>query len=244
VTLPDSVGVTRNSDKQGFGHTDGFFSAPFLQVESMQGINAEVQIGTKYNDDYSLRDVQTFECLPWVVKIHSRNPAFSILNSAHADAYVTTSMGESTSNASRLPWKNMKKLPDRFVTNVGITEGEDPRKYYKKIFAYYYGEELRRLHVDRTVDIRKGVTMYLYFLLTFKDSPYAYVMTMSDYAEWSDNKNVFYDSIGGFSLALPLNDRYKFEVRFYGNGDDGKKQQGGKIDLNLDIQSWDKILWI
>ena len=80
----------------------------------------------------------------------------------------------------------------------------------------YYGEELRRNYVFPTVDIRKGVAYELYFLLTFKESPYAYLLTMSEFATWSDNKDVFYGNLDGLSLALPLKNQYTFDILFQG----------------------------
>jgi len=111
-----------------------------------------------------------------------------------------------------------------------------PREEYKKVFAYYYGTELRRNYGSPTIDIRKGVTSQLYFLLTFKESSYAYLLTTSEFATWSDNKDVLYDSIDGLSLALPLDSQYTFDIRFYG------KNRGGKVRIKLDIKSWNKIL--
>jgi hypothetical protein len=179
----DSIGIHRNSGdvgRQGFGDCTGFFSAPLLHVESITCSDAQVEIGMAYDSDYTVRNPQKFECHLWIVKIHSRNPAFSILKDCYAMAYITTADGQSTPHAATLPWKNLKQPPTMFAPYTSLSMEENARDQYKKIFAYYYGEELRRNYVFPTVDIRKGVAYELYFLLTFKESPYAYLLTMSE----------------------------------------------------------------
>jgi hypothetical protein len=242
----DSDGIHRNNgdvDRQGIGDGTGFFSAPLLHVESVTYSEVQVEIGTAYNSDYTVRNLQGFECHIWIIKIHSRNPAFSILNNCHAKAYITTDGGQSTSNPVELPWKNLKDPPTRFVPYTNLTMQDNMREQYKKIFAYYYWEELRRNYVSPTVDIRKGVTNHLYFLLTFKGSSYAYLLTMSEFATWSDNKDVFYGNVDGLSLALPLNNQYTFDILFQGVNV-ANVNQGGHVQIHLDIKSWNKILLI
>ncbi|MFZ0893772.1 MAG: hypothetical protein WAZ77_04645 [Candidatus Nitrosopolaris sp.] len=234
LMLTDSVGAPRSSDRQESGDNTGFFSAPLLHVESITYSDEHVEIGSSYNSDYTVCNPQKFECQIWRSNIgaHSRNPAFSILNECSADTYITTIQGESTSLGARLLWKNMKKPPTHFVTNGGPLSREE----YEKVVASFYGTELRRNYGSPTIDIRKGVTSPLYFLLTFKESSYAYLLTMSEFATCSDNKDVLYDSIDSLSLALPLDSQYTFDIRFYG------KNRGGKVRLKLDIKSRDKIL--
>jgi hypothetical protein len=224
---PTDVGTRWNSGSKGFGDTAWFFSTPRLKFQSIWARSKEVQIGTQYNNDYSLRDAQKFDCLLWIVEIHSTNPIFSIMNDCYAEVYITTVNGESTSKAVRLPWKNKKEPPTSLVTNMTIPAGRDVREEYTKVFAYYYLDELRRNYVSPTIDIRKGVRNTLYFLLTFKESPHAYLMTMSEFATWSDN--TLYGNIDGLSLALPLNSQYAFDIRFYRR--DGRNR--GKLRINV-----------
>jgi hypothetical protein len=77
------------------------------------------------------------------------------------------------------------------------------RDEYKRIFAYYYVEELRQNYSSGRMDIRKNVGNDLYFILTFKDSPYAYFLTKAGSEISHDKMDVFYYSIDGLSLALP-----------------------------------------
>ena len=238
----DPVGIHRDrsdSDQQGFGAGSGFFSAPRLRVESVTFSESQVEIGSSYNSDYTVRDPQKFECRLWIIKIHSGNPAFSILRNCIADAYIITAGGQATSHAVELPWKNLKDPPTMFAPHTSLSNPD--REEYKRIFAYYYAEELRQNYANNKVDIRKDVTNDLYFMLTFKDSPYAYLLAMSGSEISHDRRDVFYDTIDGLSLALPLGTQYTFDILFHGVGVNDEKQ-GGHVKILLDIKSWDKIL--
>jgi hypothetical protein len=168
----ESIGIHRDSgdcDRQEFRAGSGFFSAPRLQVESITYSETKVEIGSSYNNDYSsVIDPQKFECRLWIIKIHSRNPTFSILKNCIADAYIITAGEQATSHAVRLPWKNLRDPPTMFAPNTSLSNPN--REQYRKIFAYYYEEEIRRNYAYDKVDVRKDVTNELYFLLTFKDS--------------------------------------------------------------------------
>ncbi|MDP9288179.1 MAG: hypothetical protein M3P08_08285 [Thermoproteota archaeon] len=163
------------------------------------------------------------------------------MNNCYAKAYITTADGRSTSHAVTLPWKNLKQPLTMFAPFTSLSMEENAREQYKKIFAYYYGEELRRNYVSPTVDIRKGVANELYFLLTFKESLYACLLTMSEFATWSDNKDVFYGNVDGLSLALPLNNQYTFDILFQGVNV-ANVAQGGHVQILLDMKSWNNIL--
>lgn len=78
-------------------------------------------------------------------------------------------------------------------------------------------------------------------MLTFKDSPYAYLLSMSGSEISHDKKDVFYDSIDGLSLALPLGRQYTFDILFRGVNVNNENQ-GGHVKILLDIQSWDGML--
>jgi hypothetical protein len=87
----ESIGIHRDSgdcDRQEFRAGSGFFSAPRLQVESITYSETKVEIGSSYNNDYSsVIDPQKFECRLWIIKIHSRNPTFSILKNCRRRVY-------------------------------------------------------------------------------------------------------------------------------------------------------------
>ena len=204
--LTDSVGAPRSSDRQESGDNTGFFSAPRLHVKSITYSDEHVEIGNSYNHviPYAILRNLSVKYGAQIWAAHSRNPAFSILNECSADTYITTIQGESTSLGARLLWKNMKKPPTHFVTNGGPLS----RRVTKRSTSLY-GTELRRNYGSPTIDIRKGVTSPLYFLLTFKESSYAYLLTMSEFATCSDNKDVLYDSIDSLSLAA-LDSQYTF----------------------------------
>jgi hypothetical protein len=117
-----------------------------------------VEIGKSYNSDYSVRDPQKFDCIFWIIKIHSKNRLFSVLKNCYAKAYITTAGGQSTTHAVNLPWKNLRDPPTAFAPYTSLDIEANTREGFKKIFAYYYAEELRRNYASTHVDLRKGVT--------------------------------------------------------------------------------------
>lgn len=238
----DSHDRTRSdNDKQGSGAGGGFFNKPHLHIESITYSEAQIEIGRSYNNDYTVLEPQKFDSRLWIIKIHSRNPAFSILRNCIADAYITTAEGQSTSYAVNMPWKNLRNAPTMFAPYTSLS---NPSRYeYKRIFAYYYVEELRQNYSSGRIDIRKNVGNDLYFMLTFKDSPYAYFLTKAGSEISHDKMDVFYYSIDGLSLALPLGNQYAFDILFSGVNMNNE-YQGGHVKILVEIQSWDKMLLI
>jgi hypothetical protein len=184
-----------------------------------------VMIGTGYNDDRTLRNARLFECILWRVRVIKSNRFSGPLKNCAAKSDISVN-DESAGREVDLLWKNFNPPPVQCM-------GDQP---YEKMFGYHYSEEFQR-HFDTTTHFSSGSQVrYLQFLLTVRQSPFAYLIGDLEFARWVDENVVFYYHLNGLPLALPFSTEFKFVIRFEGNG---FETEGNK--LRIKVNNWDSI---
>lgn len=136
-------------------------------------------------------------------------------------------------NEIPLLWKPFGKFPTECSTDFNIN---DNRGAYTKYLGYHYIESLA-LSRCREVTIPRGIAYELYFLFTFKESNYVYIICDLKAGGISPEGQVFYLNRGGFSLARPIQEQLKFQLRFHSKGfPDGMESQ-----YICTVKSWDSV---
>ena len=125
-------------------------------------------------------------------------------------------------------WIVIHNIPD--VNDDAIIKAE----YIKRLCSEY---AYKTIHTIEQTDIPSNESKEIYFLFTFNESNFAYLIIQDPPKALSEYSGVEVDHINRMPLLLPIPGKYNFRLRF--EGEQYSEQNGRKIGLN--IKSYDDI---
>jgi len=205
-----------------------FFRKPYLEIHpDLEKIEKQLHVGKqKHVFDtiiwaLNVKNVKEHRFnLPWTVSALDCRPNIQFVN-----------IGQTVP----LYWRMNRSEPNECVPNG---QAETPKSEYFGVLGCDYARDILayKCGVDN-ITINRDETHQIYFLFTFKDSKFAYVITPIEFTMWYGEREVHYCNVNGAFLFLEIPGEYDYVIRF-----DWEKHtdvNGKRYKIKLD--SWDKI---
>ena len=180
-------------------------------------------------------DTEIFNAIIWTLDVTNKHPRIHLSRQA-SNCYPFIHIQNVAADLP-LMWRQYITEPTQCITHTPIPEDQSPRDEYFRVLGYHYVQNLLSQCGITNIDILIGETHQLYFLFTFEDSNFAYFMIPRDYATWYGKREVFYSSVYGVHLFVPISEETECRIKFNSTENVERMEHKFKIKYN----SWDDI---
>lgn len=135
-----------------------------------------------------------------------------------------------------LYWRMYRMEPDDVIPNG---QPDTPKSEYLGLLGCDYARDILayKCGVEK-ITVNRDEIQQVYFLFTFKESKFAYIITPIDFSTWyGEQHEVRYCNVNGAFLFLKIPGKYDFVLRF--NSENYRDINGKTYRVN--ISEWDKI---
>lgn len=165
-----------------------FFRKPYLEIDSdLVKIEKKVTVG---------KQMHVFDSIIWALKVknvkeHRFNLPLTITALNCKSTINFTTIGQS----APLVWRVGREEPGECATDG---QPQTQRADYLGLLGSYYAKEqlADRCGVDSII-LNPDETHELYFLFTFRESKYAYIITPIEFTNWYGEREIHYCSMNG-----------------------------------------------
>jgi hypothetical protein len=216
-----------------------FFNKPYIETGTPKPYPLNITITT---GRISKSNPEVFVGIVWILPILNKNhrplriPLTRTASHCLAQIHISVD-NEGIGDEIPMLWKPHGKLPTECHADQDLDEAKEKRDAYAQILAYHYTQQLLSFSSPQ-VTIPKGSNYELYFLFTFQESDFAYIISGLDFPKWSDGGQVFYHRTHGYMLAFPFQKEIKLRLRFPSL----ENPNGNEKTLMLRVESWDKVI--
>ena len=205
-----------------------FFRKPYLEIHpDLEKTEKQLRVG---------KQKHVFDTIIWAlnvknVKEHRFNLPLTVSALDCRPSIHLPNVGQSVP----LRWRMHREEPNDCATGG---QPETSRHEYMGLLGCYYARDILADNCGvNTAILNPDETQKLYFLFTFQDSKFAYVITPIEYTTWYGKNEVHYCNMNGAFLFIKIPGEYDFVLRF-----DRKNHTdvNGKR-YNMRIDAWNKV---
>jgi hypothetical protein len=214
-----------------------FFRKPHLQLGTLNHYPVDIEIGTGLDDHHRLRDSQQFHGMVWTIPVRNRNRPLITRAAMNCSSDIHISVnGVGVGNQIPLIWRRYSELPIVCDVEYALQGLKPQRDEYSELLAYFYSKRVVENPL-RQVAIPSGLSYELFFLFTFSDSNFAYIIVPFDNPIWTHNHTVFYHAVDHLALALEFDIDYRLQIRSWSDEPFSETRR----NFLLNIHSWDTV---
>ena len=215
-----------------------FFWKPHLKIgHRLEPNPIQITIASGKTTDGTLVERETFNGIIWTLDVTNKHPRNKIPFSRTASNCLPLIYIKNIATELALRWRQYIQEPTECVTHTPIPENEIARNEYHKLLGYHYVQDLIEQCGIKDIDIQVGESHRLYLLFTFEGSNFAYFMVPRDFATWYGKREIFYSSIYGAFLFIPIHEERELRIKF--ESKEHKEITWRKLKIR--VNSWNDI---
>jgi hypothetical protein len=214
-------------------HNSPFFIKPRIKVDELTKRNFPVSVMGKRIDIVNPSEPENFQVNIWTLKMRNKQDRLSRLVKKCSPKVYVDSIGEEIG----LGWLSVQTQFPRWIMIEALPPVEDAAeikaeyiKHFSNAYAY------NKIHRIEGTDIPTGESKEIYFLFTFNESNFAYLIMQNQHKVYESN-GVLVDHLNQIPLILQIPGRYNFTLGF--EGEQYNEPNGRKLGLH--IKSYDDI---